>query len=223
MNTERLLGRLREEMSAPLPLPGHGETGVRHRRLMAIGREDLSLARLFEAHADAVAILAESGRTIEPNVLYGVWASEKPGQALQLDSTGGRRTVSGSKMFCSGAPLVDRALLTVSLPEQRLIDLDLRGNASRVTFDYSDWKTSAFAETRTATVTCDGGRCRVVFDAPGFLAWSLWTGCLLGGGRSGIGGLCGRAISVRSTYAGAPGSDVGGGVGISRLSGCCGT
>ena len=40
-----------------LPLPGHGDTWERFSILASLGEEDLSLARLGEGHADALAIL----------------------------------------------------------------------------------------------------------------------------------------------------------------------
>jgi alkylation response protein AidB-like acyl-CoA dehydrogenase len=119
---------------------------------MEVARESLSLARLAEAHWDAIAILAEAGREPEPGMLYGVWASSGAHQLLLAPGESGF-TVSGSKMFCSGAGLLDRTLLTVDVPEQRLVEVDLRRNANTIQFDESVWKTSAFAETRTAAVT----------------------------------------------------------------------
>ena len=139
-------------------MPGSGETPTRHRRLMDIGRENLSLARLAEAHWDAVAILAEAGRDAEANTLYGVWASEKQGQGISADPDGKDFVINGTKMFCSGTRIVDRVLLTVSHPESRLVDLDLRINRAATYFDDSDWKTSAFSETRTASVTFNNAR-----------------------------------------------------------------
>ena len=44
-----------------LPLPGSGWTRERWAALADLAEEDLSLARLAEGHADAVAILAELG------------------------------------------------------------------------------------------------------------------------------------------------------------------
>ncbi len=148
---DALLARLRSLLAADLPLPGAGQTPLRHKRLMATGRENLSLARLAEAHWDAVAILAEAGREPHPGALYGVWASEKPGQALTLSGAHGGFTVSGTKMFASGAGLVDRVLLTAGASEQLLLDVDLRSNAASIRFDTSVWKTQAFQETATAT------------------------------------------------------------------------
>ena len=43
-----------------LPFPGAGETPARHRALYEVSRTDLSLARLVEAHTDAVAIITRT-------------------------------------------------------------------------------------------------------------------------------------------------------------------
>ena len=119
---------------------------------MELGREDLSLARLAEAHWDAMAILAEAGRPAAVGALYGVWAAEKPGRALQLAARpGGGFALSGQKAWLSGAGLVDRALMTAGEPDSVLVDVDLRAQASRIAFDGSGWKTEAFRETQTAT------------------------------------------------------------------------
>ncbi len=151
MTGEQLLGRMRILADETLPLPGAGDTEKRHRRLMEIGREDLSLARLAEAHWDAVAILAEAGRRAVPGALYGVWAAEKPGQALRLEAhPPGGFLLSGEKAWLSGAGLVNRALVTAGQPESRLVEIDLRAHADRIRFDASGWRTEAFRETRTA-------------------------------------------------------------------------
>src|SRR5450755_1597040 len=117
MNAERLAERLKQIVVEQLPLPGAGNTAERHSRLMQIGREDLSLAKLAEAHWDAVAILAEAGRQPTRGALYAVWASEIPGKALRLEETDKGYQINGSKMFCSGAGLVDRVLVAVGIPE----------------------------------------------------------------------------------------------------------
>jgi hypothetical protein len=150
---EQLVAQLRASLDRPMPLPGGGETSERHRRLMEVGREDLSLARLAEAHWDAVAILAEAGRAPEPGSIYAVWASEIPNEPLILERHSDSYAISGKKLFCSGAGLVDRALVTIGRPQQRLIDVDLRTSESSVQFDDSNWKTSAFHEIRTSTAT----------------------------------------------------------------------
>jgi hypothetical protein len=113
--------RLAEIRTEDLPLPGKGNTAERHRRLMAVGREDLSLAKLAEAHWDAVAILADAGRRPVEGALYAVWASDTPGEGVRVERTDTGYLVSGTKMFCSGAGLVDRALITTGADQAGLM------------------------------------------------------------------------------------------------------
>lgn len=115
--------------------------------LSALGRSDLVVARLIEGHLDAVAILEEAGRPAVPGSLYGVWASASGGTGLTLgspdrrdpggcgenrqesgpDATAG--VLSGLMRFCSGAPLLDRALTTCrdENGELLLLDIGVRG------------------------------------------------------------------------------------------------
>lgn len=145
-----LIDEVRATLAAAPPLPAHGATAQRHAFLFELGRRDLSLARLAEAHWDAIAILAEAGRDAQPGMVYGVWASEITGKSVTLVDG----VLHGTKAFCSGAGLIDRALVTVTQPRPQLIDLDLRD--PRLQFDGTAWQTQAFADTGTATVTFDG-------------------------------------------------------------------
>jgi alkylation response protein AidB-like acyl-CoA dehydrogenase len=129
-----------------LPFPGCGDTARRHAELAEIARDNLELGRLVEAHVDALAILHEAGREPRPRALYAVWASE--GQA-GLKGAGG--ALSGHKEFCTGAGLVDCALVTIMKPERRLLEIDLRVHTDCIGFDASEWATDAFADTSTAT------------------------------------------------------------------------
>lgn len=152
MTNEGLISQVRSLLSEETPLPGRGHTSARHLHLMEIGRKDLSLARLAEAHYDAVAILAEANRVAVRGAIYGVWASEIPGSGLELVDTAAGLRLNGRKLFCSGGSLVDRALVTVTLPEHRLVEIDLRAVDQTVEFDDSAWVSQAFKETRTSSV-----------------------------------------------------------------------
>ena len=157
MTSTELMRKFCELAKTPLPLPGRGETVSRHRMLMELGREDLSLARIAEAHWDAVAILAEAGREPEAGAVYGVWASERAGRELRLELEGDDGYLTGTKLFLSGAGLVDRALITAGT-NSMLIDVGLRANRDRIHFDGSGWKTNAFAATCTAAGHFDRAR-----------------------------------------------------------------
>jgi alkylation response protein AidB-like acyl-CoA dehydrogenase len=152
MTAEKLKARLADVVTQKLPLPGGGHTADRHYRLAETAREDLSLAKLAEAHWDAVAILAEAGRTAEPDMLYAIWASEIPGQAIRLERNADEYQISGGKPFCSGLGMVDRALITVGIPEPRLVEVDLRENPDQISVDLAVWKADAFRETQTGAI-----------------------------------------------------------------------
>jgi hypothetical protein len=175
-----------------LPLPGGGATAERHRRLMEVGREDLTLAKLMEAHWDALAILAEAKMEPQPGALYGVWASEIPGEGLQLERGEGALRASGTKHFCSGAGIVERALISTGAPEFLLLEVDVRPSAA-VTFELSGWLTDAFRMTQTATVTLAGapvaavvGGPRWYVERPGFWIGACGPAACWAGGALGL-------------------------------------
>lgn len=109
------------QQQPPLPLPGSGHTLERWRALAAIGGHDLCLAKVLEAHYDALAILAELGGEAHPDALLAVWAAEGPASTLRFDAATG--TVSGDKPWCSGAGLVDAALVTADTDEGKALFL----------------------------------------------------------------------------------------------------
>jgi hypothetical protein len=76
--------RAHEKLVQAIPLPMTGDTSTRLKHIFETGREDLSLAKICEAHWDAIGILHEANRVPKPAQTYGVWASEIPGSALQL-------------------------------------------------------------------------------------------------------------------------------------------
>ncbi len=98
------------------------------RELAALGRFDLTVARLVEGHVDALRILAEAGRSPRDGAVYGVWASASGGTGLKTRTgADGETLVDGTMRYCSGAWFVDRALVVVSTGEgHRLVDVDVR-------------------------------------------------------------------------------------------------
>ena len=109
-----------------LPLPGSGRTRERWAGFAALAGEDLSLARLGEGHADAVAILAElGGPEPPPDSRWGVWAAHPPGPGLHATRTRARWRLSGTKQYCSGAWSCTHALVTAVAPDgMRLFAVD---------------------------------------------------------------------------------------------------
>ncbi len=149
MTAESLAERFAALCGQHLARPGAGATAERHRAIFAAGQEDLSLAKLIEAHWDAVAILEEAGREPAAGAAYAVWASEIPGRPLALEDG----ELRGRKEFCSGATLVDRALVTAG---PVLVEIDLRTAPGRLQIDAGGWQTETFRKTCTAAITFGG-------------------------------------------------------------------
>src|SRR5262245_2852037 len=111
--TRGLVWRWLDAGELALPLPGHGNTRERWRRLTELTETDVVAGRLAEAHCDAVAILAElDGPDVAAGELWGVWAAEAPDAALLADTSGDKAVLDGTKVWCSGAGLCTHALVT---------------------------------------------------------------------------------------------------------------
>jgi len=99
----------------------------RWRTLAAIARDDVCAIKVLEAHYDALAILAElhhplPGSRSQESALYAVWAAEPPDARLVfVAGPDGNGTLNGTKAWCSGADLVDAALVTAYRDEQRVL------------------------------------------------------------------------------------------------------
>ena len=169
-----------------LPHPGEGHTAERWRALAAVARHDVTEARVIEAHVDAASILHEAGLEPEPGALYGVWAAEEPGRALDLTD----ERVRGHKPFCTGTGIVDRALVTART-DTGIVLAEIDARHPSIEYDTDDWLTPAFAATGTATATLDTPTIRQVgpvgwyLDRVGF--WhgacgpaACWAGGVLG-------------------------------------------
>jgi alkylation response protein AidB-like acyl-CoA dehydrogenase len=138
-------------LDIPLPGAGAGETSRRWAALASWGRRDLALARLAEGHVDAAAILAEAGRLPDPDVLYGVWAARPGGRGAGLRRTGGGFVLDGTVAFCSGAHVVDRALVVADGAGGRLL-VDVAVEQPWCRPDPDSWSVAAMADADTLDV-----------------------------------------------------------------------
>ncbi len=188
---DRVKKRIRSpELSA---LVDPAALAARLRALRDVGREDLSLARMIEGHLDAITIVSEAGHEVPPGVLYGIWASRGT-CSLKLDGSGARATLHGTKPFCSGSDLVDRALVLVD-EDQRLVDVDMRSHREWTVSEDAPWCTPAFAETRTWTLKFSGqpietagtmGKPGWYFQRRGFWVGALGPAACWAGGAIGL-------------------------------------
>jgi alkylation response protein AidB-like acyl-CoA dehydrogenase len=184
----------RTECSA-LPLPGAGHTERRFEALARWSASDLSVGRLVEGHADALAILAEAGRRpADPAATYGVWAarSRTGGTTARLESDGWH--LSGQKAFCSGSGFLDRALLTADTPDgYRLFDIAV---AKHVASTHPDsWPAVGMADSLSETLDFGGpplardsevGGPGFYLERPGFWFGAIGVAACWYGGANGL-------------------------------------
>ena len=176
-----------------LPLPGGGRTRERWAALADLAEEDLSLARLAEGHADALAILAELGGASPPAASrWGVWAAQPPGPGLaasQADADGGWR-LDGIKRYCSGARSCTDALVTATAPDGSRLFAVSTGNLSPVP---GSWPATGMAGSDTLDVRFSGIAAEPVggpgryIDRPGFAHGGAGVAACWYGGARGVG------------------------------------
>jgi alkylation response protein AidB-like acyl-CoA dehydrogenase len=99
--------------------------------LRMIGAADLSLARLFEGHANAVMLVSRYGteaqivslaEDVRRGALSGVWGAEDAA-GLRRVGRGDSWALNGNKVLASGAGFIERPLVTVGSAEGQLLYL----------------------------------------------------------------------------------------------------
>ena len=126
-------------------------TLLRWQVLAYISGIDLTLAKWFESHLDALSILYELGYGETQQGLWAVWAAE--GHPNPIRYQDGK--ISGSKSWCSGAHIVDYALMTYRDEQGKSQLLTVAMNQSGIDIDNSAWQAVGMQATDTATVTFD--------------------------------------------------------------------
>ena len=147
-----------------LPLPGHGHTLQRWRALAEVAAHSLSLAKLYEGHTDALAILSELQADLATEGLrWAVWCAEPPGERVQATPTaphaaahaGMAVQLSGHKPWCSGARAVDRALVSGWLADGRRCLIAVTMDQPAIRRDDSHWQAVGMAASASIDVAFD--------------------------------------------------------------------
>jgi len=139
-----------------LPPPGAGATALRWSALAALAAADVTLAKLGEAHADAVAILADldgprPADVLPADVLWAVWAARTPLLSASCDAAG-RWCLDGVKPYASGYGPCARALVSAAAPDgDRLFAVDTAD--AGIVADEGSWPGLGMAGTRSLTLT----------------------------------------------------------------------
>ncbi|POF96619.1 acyl-CoA dehydrogenase family protein [Pseudomonas putida] len=146
-----------------LPLPGQGNTLRRWQTLARVAGCDLALAKLYEGHTDALAILAECGAAHHANDgIWGVWAAEPPDARVHITAREGDQVrLNGTKAWCSGALQIDRALITAwdEAEQPQLVAIELSQPSQGLNIEH--WQAVGMATTASVEVAFN--------DTPGTL------------------------------------------------------
>jgi alkylation response protein AidB-like acyl-CoA dehydrogenase len=149
------LGRLVDAGFGTLPRPGCGRTLQRWRALAAVAAADLSLVKLYEGHTDALAILDELGAA-EAKGRWAVWAAEPPDAVAVYETTNGSGRLSGRKAWCSGAGMVEHALVTARTPDGLRVLVHVPLSQPGIHLDAGRWHAVGMAATQSGDVAFDG-------------------------------------------------------------------
>lgn len=112
-------------LAIPLPNEAPDEARARAdilgRTLAELGRGNLALGRLVEAHINTRHLIARFGTSnqreqvaldVEAGALFALWVTDPPQGGLRMKRRGDHILLEGGKLFCSGAGFATRALLT---------------------------------------------------------------------------------------------------------------
>lgn len=151
-----------------------GATGALH-ALRRLGAASLSLGRIYEGHINAVRLILRNGTPAQHRVaataaregcLFGVWNTEAPDRPLRLENG----VLRGGKVLCSGAGLVERAVVTAKLATDehpQMVVVSLGRGTSRA--DTAAWTPLGMRASATGNMDFDGISVRsdMLLGAPG--------------------------------------------------------
>jgi hypothetical protein len=181
------------------PLPGRGQTLQRWRMLSAVAAHDLALAKLYEGHTDAVAIVAELGAlagadakagadagahavtdadtragavVMSEGQAWGTWCAEMPTARCRVSgapASGAVVTLDGVKAWCSGAATVSHALVSAWDEDGRPWLVAVKMDQPGVRLGENAWCAPGMSDAGTLDVTFEGVRAQCVGAANAYL------------------------------------------------------
>lgn len=157
-------------LAAPLPVEfgglgwGTGPEGAEGaiEVLRLVGRASLPLGRLYEGHLNAIRLVIRNGTAaqrestadaVHAGKLFGVWNTESAAVSLRLEDG----VLRGGKILCSGAGIVERALVTARHggegPQQMLL-VPLPAGTGRAALE--SWTPLGMRASATGGIDLDG-------------------------------------------------------------------
>lgn len=135
----------------PHPASGdgnHSQTLIRWQILAYVAGIDLTIAKWFESHLDALSILHEVGYSEATQGLWAIWAAE--GHPDPICYQQGK--ISGTKSWCSGANIVDHGLMTYRDEQGQSQLLVVNMKQDGISIDNGAWQAVGMQATDTATI-----------------------------------------------------------------------
>jgi alkylation response protein AidB-like acyl-CoA dehydrogenase len=184
LDAQSLAGATRRLVAAcpSLPQPGSGQTLARWQFLAGLAGHDLSLVKIYEAHADALAIQTELAMPTRPArpretaagggepEIWGVWAARSPNNELRYTSSRGAQVLlSGVKPWCSGAAFVTHALVTCVDSDHRDWFAALPIGQPGVTVSARGWEAVGMAATQSVEIDVQNAHATLVGPGGGYL------------------------------------------------------
>lgn len=123
-------------------------TFIRWQILAYVSSIDLTIAKWFESHLDALSILHEISYGKADQGLWAVWAAEGHSNPIRYE----QGEVIGTKAWCSGANIVDHALMTYRNTDGHAQLLAVNMHQSGIEIDNGEWQAVGMQATDTATV-----------------------------------------------------------------------
>jgi alkylation response protein AidB-like acyl-CoA dehydrogenase len=117
----RLLGALAPPLPAQACGGDHGAADQLAAMLSQVGQGNLSVGRIFEAHINALHLIARYGSAaqwraamaaVQHGGLFALWVTDPPDNRLRMNRIGSRIKLTGGKQFCSAAGYATDAVVT---------------------------------------------------------------------------------------------------------------
>lgn len=173
---------LAEDGFDQLPQPGSGETLQRWQALAEVASHDLSLAKLYEGHTDALSVLREFSCSLPVPAVWGVWAADAPSARVLIQpdhpADDDRVRLTGQKCWCSGATAVSHGLLTAWHADGRgpqLVTVSMR--QAGISVHREAWQAVGMCGSASVDVRFDDAQAQLVGRAGDYLARpGFWQG-----------------------------------------------
>ena len=141
-----------------------GGTAPALRGLRELGRANLTVARLFEGHMNAVKLIALYGSAVcrervftrvADGALLGVWGADALDDPVTLQQTDECLTLTGAKRFASGLGMVAEAVISAPHPGGG-VQLVLVPATDPDRADSASWRMAGMRATRSGTYSVAG-------------------------------------------------------------------